>query len=108
MFLRDTISGIYDPIRIENYCTIALRRDRKFHVCSHFRWEIVFPRNTRPDESVARPGAASRVDEAGSSVKTARGDEGLDPRYPADPRLEFGGVKGYLAHKKMPTLLGPT
>ena len=44
------MSGISDPICNENYHTIALGRDRKFHVCSNFRCEIVFHRNTRPDE----------------------------------------------------------
>ena len=36
-FLKNTISGISDPICIENYYTIALGRDRKFHECSNFR-----------------------------------------------------------------------
>ena len=46
------ISGISDPICNENYYTFALGRDRKFHVCSNFRGEIVFLRNTRPDEII--------------------------------------------------------
>jgi hypothetical protein len=50
VFLRNTISGISDPICNENYDTIALGNDRTFHVCSNFRWKIVFPRNTRPGE----------------------------------------------------------
>ena len=51
VFLRNTTSGISDPICNENYHTFALGRDRKFHVCSNFRCEIVFLRNTRPDET---------------------------------------------------------
>ena len=36
IFLRNTTSGISDPICNENYHTFALGRDRKFHVCSNF------------------------------------------------------------------------
>ena len=50
VFLRNTTSGISDPICSENYHTFALGRDRKFQVCSNFPCEIVFLRNTRSDE----------------------------------------------------------
>ena len=50
VFLRNTTSGISDPIFKEIYQTFALGRDRKFRVCSNFLREIVFLRNTRPDE----------------------------------------------------------
>ena len=58
VFLRNTTSRISDPICYENYHTFTLGRDRKFHVCTNFRCEIVFLRNTRPDEI---RGKASRV-----------------------------------------------
>ena len=50
VFLRNTTAGISDRICIEDYHTFGLGRDRKFHVCSNFPCEIVFLRNTRPDE----------------------------------------------------------
>ena len=56
VFLRNTTSGISDPICYENYHTFALGRDQKFHVCSNFHCEIVFLRNTRPDEIMAQIG----------------------------------------------------